>query len=227
MIELFIDQYSSFSGNVDFLFDLITYIAGFWFLIAEGAIFYFLFRYRKKPGVKSEYVDGTNKRHKRWISIPHFLIIACDIVLIIGSAKVWYKIKQSLPEPDSTIGIVSQQWAWTFIHPGKDGKLHTNDDIQLIDELHIEVGKNYHYELTSKDTLHSFSVPTFRLKQDAVPGRKIRGWFKADKKGVVDIQCAEMCGIGHGVMNARLFIHTKEEFREWQQRQPRFSMTSP
>lgn len=224
MIEYFINRASTYAGDVDFLFDLITYMAGFWFLVAEGALFYLLFRFRKKPGVQSEYIDGTKKTHKRWIGIPHILIIICDIVLIWGAGKVWYKIKQNLPEPDATIGIVSQQWAWTFIHPGRDGELHTDDDVRLVDELHVEKGKTYHFELTSRDTLHSFSVPAFRLKQDAVPGRKIRGWFKPDKEGVVDIQCAEMCGIGHGVMNARLFVHTKEEFEDWILSQPRFSL---
>jgi len=215
MIEQFLERASSYAGDIDFLFDLITYMVGFWFVVAEGALFYFLFRFRRKPDQPTTYVDGTDKKHKRWINIPHLLIIICDIVIIIGAGNVWYKIKQKLPTQDATIGIISQQWAWTFVHPGKDEELHTDDDITLVDELHLEVGKTYHYELTSKDALHSFSVPVFRLKQDAVPGRKIKGWFKPEKEGVYDIQCAEMCGIGHGVMGATLIIHSSKEFDEW------------
>ena len=100
-------------------------------------------------------------------------------------------------------------------NPGPDNILDTEDDIVTIDELHIEVGKVHHYKLSSKDVLHDFSVPVFRLKQDAVPGRVITGWFKPIKTGEFDIQCAEMCGIGHGIMAAKLYIHSKEDYAKW------------
>jgi cytochrome c oxidase subunit 2 len=63
--------------------------------------------------------------------------------------------------------------------------------------------------------LHSFSVPVFRLKQDAVPGRTIKGWFKPTMTGGFDIQCAEMCGIGHGIMAARVLIENPQQHTEW------------
>jgi cytochrome c oxidase subunit 2 len=63
--------------------------------------------------------------------------------------------------------------------------------------------------------LHSFSVPVFRLKQDAIPGRVITGWFEATKTGSYDIQCAEICGIGHGIMGARIVIETPEQHAAW------------
>ena len=99
--------------------------------------------------------------------------------------------------------------------PGPDGELDTADDIRTVDDLHIEVGKTYHFELQSTDVMHSFSVPVFRLKQDAVPGRTINGWFKATKTGEFDIQCAEMCGIGHGIMAGRIHIESAEDHQKW------------
>jgi cytochrome c oxidase subunit 2 len=99
-----------------------------------------------------------------------------------------------------------------------DNELGTADDISMTDELHIEVGKTYHYKLTSKDVLHSFSVPVFRLKQDAIPGREIMGWFEATETSPPEgysIQCAEMCGFGHGIMGARIYVETAEEHRAW------------
>ena len=66
--------------------------------------------------------------------------------------------------------IISQQWAWTFIHEGPDGKLDTADDIRTINELHVKVDTLYHYKLESRDVIHDFSVPVWRLKQDAIPG---------------------------------------------------------
>ena len=122
------------------------------------------------------------------------------------------------PKPDSTILISGQQWAWTFTHPGKDNLIGTPDDIHTVDELHLENNKTYHFLLTSSDVLHSFSVPVFRLKQDAVPGRVIKGWMQpiqlSSEEGF-DIQCAEMCGIGHGVMGAKLFVESPEDHQLW------------
>ena len=63
--------------------------------------------------------------------------------------------------------------------------------------------------------LHNFSVPVFRLKQDAIPGRVITGWFEATRTGEYGIQCAEICGIGHGLMGARIFIESPEEHAAW------------
>jgi cytochrome c oxidase subunit 2 len=115
------------------------------------------------------------------------------------------------------VRVVGQQWAWTFVHPGADGKLDTQDDIVTTDDLHVEVGKTIQFLLESKDVLHSFSVPVFRLKQDVIPGRTISGWFKAIKTGSYDIQCAEICGIGHGVMSGRIHIETAAEHQAWVQ----------
>lgn len=215
MIEHFIVNASTFGEDIDFLFDLITYIVGFWFILAEAVLIYFVFRYRRIEGVKAKYVAGESHSEKKWIEIPHIIIILCDVVLIVGTIMVWYKVKQDLPEPESKIKVIAQQWAWTFVHPGPDGKIDTEDDITTIDELHIEKDTVYHFVLSSKDVLHSFSIPVFRLKQDAVPGREITGWFEATKTGTFDIQCAEMCGIGHGLMPAKLFIESKEKHKRW------------
>lgn len=111
--------------------------------------------------------------------------------------------------------MIGQQWAWSFVHPGPDGEIDTADDIANTDELHLEVDKLYHYKLESRDVLHSFSVPVFRLKQDAIPGRVITGWFQPTMTGTYDIQCAEICGIGHGLMPARVVIETPEQHAAW------------
>ena len=113
--------------------------------------------------------------------------------------------------------MIGQQWAWTFVHPGPDGKIDTDDDITLIDELHLKKGTLYHYQLESKDVLHSFSIPVFRLKQDAIPGRTITGWFEPTIIGEYSIQCAEICGIGHGLMGARAFLETDDQHATWMQ----------
>jgi cytochrome c oxidase subunit 2 len=215
MIDQWVRQASTFAGDIDGLVLLVTVLVGFWFFAAQGMLFWLLFRFRAREGVPAQYLTGKEKHVKTWINIPHYLIILCDIVIIFAAIKVWVHVKQSLPPAEATIKVVGQQWVWSFVHPGRDGQLQTADDIVTTDDLHVEVGKTYHFLLESKDVLHSFSVPVFRLKQDAIPGRTITGWFKATKTGSYDIQCAEICGMGHGVMMGRIHIETPEQHRAW------------
>ena len=215
MIDQWVRQASSFAGDIDWLVMLVTVLVGFWFFAAQAMFFWLLFRFRAREGVPAQYLTGKEKHVKTWINIPHYLIILCDIVIIFAAIKVWVHVKQSLPPAESTVKVVGQQWVWSFVHPGRDGQLQTADDIVTTDDLHVEVGKTYHFLLESKDVLHSFSVPVFRLKQDAIPGRTITGWFKATKTGTYDIQCAEICGMGHGVMLGRIHIETPEQHRAW------------
>lgn len=215
MIERLIIQASSYAQSIDGLFMLILVLVGFWFILAEGMFFWLIFRFRAKPGQKSLYITGKEKHLQRWITIPHGLVLVCDIVIIVASIRVWVDVKQHLPEPDAVVRITGQQWAWVFEHPGADGQLDTADDIVMLDELHVENGKTYHFKLESRDVLHSFSVPVFRLKQDAIPGRTITGWFEPTQAGTFDIQCAEICGIGHGVMFGQIIVEDSDTHRAW------------
>ena len=140
---------------------------------------------------------------------------AFDLIIVVMAVNVWYDVKQDLPEKDSEVQVIAQQWAWTFVHPGADNTLGTADDITKVNELHVSTDTLYHYKLESKDVLHNFSVPVFRLKQDAIPGRVITGWFEPTVTGEYDIQCAEICGIGHGLMPARIHIESPGQHSAW------------
>jgi cytochrome c oxidase subunit 2 len=215
MIETYLDQVSTYAADIDNLITLVTVLVGVWFLAAEGIFFWFIWKFRAKDGVRAEYIDGTHPKHTRFISVPHMLVLVCDVVIIFFAVRVWVDVKQTMPAPDETVRIMTQQRSWSFVQPGRDGKLDTADDIHTGGVLNVAEGKTYHFELQSKDVLHSFSVPVFRLKQDAIPGRTVIGWFKAKKTGEFDIQCAEMCGIGHGIMGARIAIRSAEDHLKW------------
>ena len=204
---------SSYAADVDSVILLIASLVGGPFIVAEILIFYFVIKFRKKRGVKAKYITGENKKDKRWVSYPHYLVLLFDIIIIAFAIQVWVKVKQDLPPADHTIMITAQQWGWVFSYPGEDEEFDTLDDIRTTNKLYVEINKVYHFKLRSKDVLHNFSVPVFRLKQDVIPGREILGWFKPIKSGEYDIQCAEMCGIGHGLMGARILILQKEKFK--------------
>jgi cytochrome c oxidase subunit II len=217
MIDQYVESASTYAGDIDGVILWILAIVGFWFLLAQAVFFGLIFKFMAKPGVKAQYISGEKAHEKRWVAMPHYATLVFDVIIVVMAVKVWHEVKINLPQADSTVRVIAQQWAWTFVHPGPDNVLDTPDDISVVDELHVELGKTYHFELTSRDVLHSFSVPVFRLKQDAIPGRIIKGWFKATQTGQFDIQCTEICGIGHGIMPARIVIESDSQHRLWNQ----------
>jgi cytochrome c oxidase subunit 2 len=216
MIENWVPALSSYAKDIDFVFDVIFWIViAFWFLLVEAVFLWLILRFKKRDGVPAQYITGELKSEKNWVHYPHLAVLACDVVILFLAIRVWYDVKQYVPPSDETVRIIGQQWAWSFVHAGADGRLDTPDDIKTVDDLHLQVGKTYTYKLESRDVLHSFSIPVFRLKQDAIPGRVVTGWFKAIATGEHDIQCAEICGIGHALMPGRVLIETPEAHAAW------------
>lgn len=214
-MEWLIESASSYAGDIDEIILIVAVLGGFWLLVAEALLFYFVIKFRRSRNPKALYITGEQKHEKKWIHIPHNLVLLCDVVIIVVAIRVWYNVKQDLPPADETVRVIAQQWGWHFVHPGPDSQLGTADDVETVDELHVKVDKTYHFKLEAMDVLHSFSIPVFRLKQDAIPGREITGWFKPTKTGSFDIQCAEICGIGHALMPARIIIETEAEHASW------------
>lgn len=206
---------STYAADIDQLFDVITLLVGIPFLISVYLFFSFILRFRAKDGQKAMYITGTEHQYMKWIHRAHIPILTFDVIIVVMAVNVWYDVKQNLPEQDATVRVIAQQWAWTFVHPGQDNTFDTADDITTINELHVAKDTLYHYKLEARDVLHNFSVPVFRLKQDAIPGRIITGWFEPTVTGEFDIQCAEICGIGHGLMPARIHIESPADHAAW------------
>jgi cytochrome c oxidase subunit 2 len=85
----------------------------------------------------------------------------------------------------------------------------------FLDEMHVPVNKPIRVILKSQDVIHSFFVPSFRIKQDAVPGREIAAWFDATKPGKYEWPCAELCGFGHSGMKGWVYVHTPADYEKW------------
>jgi cytochrome c oxidase subunit II len=215
ILDSLLPSASTYAGDINQLFDIITLLVGIPFLIASYLFFSFIFRFKAKSGKKALYITGTEHQYMKWIHRAHIPILSFDVIIVVMAVNVWFDVKQNLPEASATVRVIAQQWAWTFVHPGPDNVLDTADDITTINELHVATNTLYHYKLEAKDVLHNFSVPVFRLKQDAIPGRIITGWFEPTITGEYDIQCAEICGIGHGLMPARIFIESNEQHAAW------------
>src|SRR5215470_7212848 len=161
---------SSYADEIDSIFRLILWITGIIFVIVELLLVFFLIRYRHREGRRALYTHGNNRLEVIWTIVP---AVIC-VVLALLSRRLWADIKQRMPEDAMQIEVTAEQFAWNIRYPGPDGKFGTADDIVTLNQLHFPVGKPVVAELTSKDVIHSFFLPEFRVKQDAVPGMKTK-----------------------------------------------------
>jgi len=212
------EVYSSVAGDVYGLFFTILYIVGFWFVLVLGAMFYGLFTSLKKQGGKAKYITGDDWADSKWVWIPLFLVVLCDFYIDIETANVWSKVEitDKMPQGDYDVKIVARQFQWEFTYPGKDGKLFTEDDVQIAEgndaELVLPVNKVTKLHLTAADVLHSFFVREFGFKQDVIPGRILTRWVQPIKEGRIELTCAEICGPNHGTMRNWVKVVSQEEF---------------
>lgn len=209
------ENVSTFGADVDGIFWFIFYIVTVWFFITEGLIIYFIVRYRRKAGQKAVYTPGNTWSQLAWVLVPMAIVVVLDLLIDIRGADVWAKVKLYRPQTDFVVQGIGKQFNWEFVYPGPDGKFGTDDDLKTDNELHVPVNKPIHVILMSKDVIHSFFLPHFRLKQDAMPGREIPVWFEATKTGSYEIPCAELCGFGHSGMKGLVVVHTPEEYQKW------------
>jgi cytochrome c oxidase subunit 2 len=215
MSNWFPEIVSTYGGAIDQVFFLIFWIGLFWFVLAEGLIFYCIFRYRRKDGRKASFIPGERWKQLAWILIPAAIVLLLDLAIDFAGAHAYDKVKGELPPADVTVRVIGKQFNWEFVYPGPDGAFDTPDDLSFDNELHVPVDRVVHLMLRSNDVIHSFFVPVLRLKQDIVPGREIPAWFEATKAGEFEIACAELCGYGHYTMRGFLTVHAAADYDTW------------
>jgi cytochrome c oxidase subunit 2 len=145
-----------------------------------------------------------------------------DGVLLYNSYVDLHEVFWNFPtaaDHPLTVEVMAQQWAWNFRYPGPDGKFNTADDIVTFNDLHIPVGKPVYVRIQSKDVVHSFYLPNFRIKQDAFPGTTTRMWFQAVQPGQFEIACAQHCGANHYKMEGSITVDTPERYAAWEKAQ--------
>jgi cytochrome c oxidase subunit 2 len=206
------ENVSTYGRDIDWLFHLIYYITGATAILVFATMLVFLVMYRDRPGRRARYTHGNATLEIVWTVVPALILV----VLTFLSVPAWSKIKMAAPPPsDFVLQVTAKQFNWQVTYPGADGKFGTADDKTLLDEMHVPVNKVVHVHLRSQDVIHSFFVPQFRMKQDAVPGREIVQWFEATKTGKYELPCAELCGFGHSGMRGWIYVHTPDEYTKW------------
>jgi cytochrome c oxidase subunit 2 len=160
-----------------------------------------------------------------WTVLPALVLIG----IAIPSFKLLYT-QLVIPKPDLTIRAVGHQWYWSYEYPDNgnftfDANLLDKDKLsadqkdryllQTDNEVVLPVGETIRVQITGADVIHSWTVPSFGVKHDGVPGRVNESWFKIEKAGVYYGQCSELCGVRHGFMPITVRAVSKEEFEKW------------
>jgi cytochrome c oxidase subunit 2 len=205
------EQASTYAHEIDGIFHLIMWITGVIFVIVEALLLFFLWKYRHREGRQAHYTHGNNRLEVIWTIVPALICV----MLALVSRRIWTDIKERMPKDAFEIHVLAEQFAWNIRYAGADGKFDTLDDILTLNQLHFPVGKPVVVTLSSKDVIHSFFLPEFRVKQDAVPGMKTRIWFEGNRVGHWEIACAELCGLGHYRMKGFVTVDTPEDFQKW------------
>jgi cytochrome c oxidase subunit 2 len=209
----FPENVSTFGDQIDATYGAIFVVTAIAFVIVEGMLIYFVLRYRHREGRRATPVHGNLKLELVWTVVP---LIGVAFLAAV-SVRVWLDIKQAerFPEHALQLGVRAAQFEWNVTYPGPDGRLGTDDDFEKRNQLHLPVDRPVRVTLTADDVIHSFFLPHFRVKQDAVPGMEIPVWFQATKTGEYVLGCAELCGLGHYRMRAAVTVHPAEEFDAW------------
>lgn len=204
-------------GGIDEMYYIILAVTAVAFVLVEAGVLWFLYRYRSREGREAHYTHGSNRLEILWTAVPAIVVI----LLGLRSGGLWADIKSPERYPDEAveIDVRAKQFEWHFDYPGADGEHGTADDFSVRNHLHVPARRPVVARLTSEDVIHSFSIPTLRVKQDAVPGMTTTTWFEAAEPAEVEMGCAELCGLGHYRMRATVTVLPPEEFDSWQAKQ--------
>ena len=190
-----LDPQSEFTRMIHSLFQVEYYLALAVFVLVEGALVYVVLRFRGKPeDPEPEQVHGNTMVEVIWTAIPA-LILAALAVPTVRTIFRTYEVPQCDALQEEVIG---HQWWWEFRYP-QYGLVTAN-------ELHVPTGRTVSLRMITQDVLHSFNVPEFRVKNDAVPGNYTTVWFEATRVGETLLQCTEYCGKDHSNMLARVRV---------------------
>lgn len=225
------------AAGYDAQFTRTLVVVGIVFFLAQFALGYVILRFRN-DGRPAAYSHGNNKLESLWTAATAVLFLG----LIVMGTKIWAGVHFEQAPPDAIpIQVMARQFAWNFRYPGPDGKFGRTD-LKLVNDaagnpfgidendpagkddivsasVKVPAGRPVRLMMQSRDVIHNFFVRELRIKQDIVPGMEIPLHFQADRIGVYEVPCSELCGLGHFQMRTTLQVLSREDFDHWKEQQ--------
>ena len=201
---------SSVARNIDHLhiFVISTTMAGALFITVVGG--YYLIRYRRGHGQEPPREDA-GPHTPLWLeTIVVFGLFGLFIVWWFMGYRQYVRLRVA-PENATPIYVTAKQWMWQFAYP---------EGARSISALFVPVGRPVKLVMSSRDVIHSFYLPDFRVKQDVLPGRYTTLWFQAEAPGHHQIFCAEFCGTGHSMMRGEVIALAPADYARWLEGRP-------
>ena len=226
---------SDHGAGIDRMLHYLLLSVGALYVIGNAVLGYFVWRFCRQGRVTLRM--ASKKAERRWLVIPVavMLVVGEGGVFVLG-LPVWGKYYGEPPADVLTVEVTAEQFAWNVRYSGADGKFgktafrlmsldnplgvdHSDangrDDIILLNDIHLPVNRPARIRLRSKDVIHSFYVPDFRLRQDSVPGMTIDVWFVPTQTGTYELACSQLCGFGHYTMRGLVTIVSDADFKAW------------
>ena len=198
------EQSSTAADDIDRLLDVMIVLSSFVFSIVMVMLVYAVWRWRAKPGDESDGapIHGNTRLEIAWTVIP-------TVIVLFGAIYSWITLSDiEAHDPDRmVVDVYAQQYEWHFNYP-EEGVTSR--------ELHVPVDRQVEFRLHALDVLHSFWVPEWRIKKDAVPGITTRAYVTPTKAEDLTLVCTELCGIGHATMRAPVKVESSQStFDQW------------
>ena len=215
---------TSLAEEIHSFHDLLLWMCVIISLFVLGLLVYVAVRFNEKANPVPSRTTHSTTLEVAWTIIPVLILV----VMAIPSFRILTH-QLTLPEADLTIKVTGKQWYWSYDYPkdqgdfGFDSILKTGadlkeDDIRLLsvdNEAVVPVNKIVRMQITGADVIHSFVVPAFGIRMDAVPGRLNETWFKAEREGLYYGQCSKICGKDHAFMPIAVRVVSEQKYQAW------------
>ncbi len=198
---LFPPEASKIAPQMDALLFFITLVSLIGLTIVVLLVVAFGILYNKERHPKAVQIEGSTLLEATWTIIP----LGLFLIMFVWGALIYFRV-YTPPANAMNIYVVGKQWMWKVEHPGGQHEINS---------LHIPVGVPVQVTLISQDVFHSFSIPAFRVKREAIPGRYTTVWFEATTPGTYHLFCTQYCGTNHSQMIGDVVVMTQDDFKAW------------
>lgn len=207
-------QGSAYAGEIDNLFLFLILLSAFFFLLIAGLTGWFVWRYRRsRQKAPTSVVTSSLALELTWTLIPLAIVIG-----IFFWSFSQYVAASVAPGDAMEIQVTAKKWLWAFEY---------QNGTRTINEIHIPVGKPVKFVMSSEDVIHSFYVPSMRLKQDVLPNRYTELWFTPTQTGMHTLLCAEYCGRSHSDMLGKIWVDDDATYQKWLEEGDESTRTMP